>query len=558
MTYGYDVLNRLTSATFPNNSSVIYAYDQGANGIGHLTSILDLSGSTSWQYDQHGRVIEKDQTTGAVKLTTKTSYDAAGRISTVRYPSGHIITDLYDPTSGQLTGIEVDGETLVANATYQPFGPIASYSQGNGGSYGRAFDEDGRVSDIVSSGGTKGDSIALDYDINSRIITGTDTLTKTKGYGYDALNRLTNYANGASKQTYTYDADGNRQSLKITALTAYTYAATSNELTKWGAQKEIYDAAGNLLTLGAHTLGYDTLGELVQLKSGKTVLAQYAFNGVGQRVEKSGPAIAGKAVIFSYGDDGRLVGEYGSTGAPIEETVWMGNLPVGIIKGSNLYYINADQLGAPHTITDQKKNIVWEWTPDPFGNGLPNQKPGKAAAFAYNMRFPGQYYDAETRLNYNMARDYNPAIGRYIQSDPMGLSGGVNTFAYVGNNPTINSDRAGLCPDATPDSAPITPIPDRDIPLPPIGEPLNAQTVANITGALGTTQDLANALGIKRNIPFLSLLDVGANYGVFAQNPTRDNFIAFGNSILSTNPAVSIGESLLKLARFTLTASPAY
>ena len=65
-------------------------------------------------------------------------------------------------------------------------------------------------------------------------------------------------------------------------------------------------------------------------------------------------------------------------------------------------------------------------------------------SFVYNLRFPGQYYDAETGLNYNMARDYDPAVGRYVESDPIGLDGGDDTYAYVANGPLAFVDPLGL------------------------------------------------------------------------------------------------------------------
>lgn len=74
----------------------------------------------------------------------------------------------------------------------------------------------------------------------------------------------------------------------------------------------------------------------------------------------------------------------------------------------------------------------------------PNQNPSGLGVFNYSSRLPGQYADAESGLNYNMRRDYNPGLGRYVESDPKGLAAGINTYAYVGNNPLTRIDPRGL------------------------------------------------------------------------------------------------------------------
>ena len=89
--------------------------------------------------------------------------------------------------------------------------------------------------------------------------------------------------------------------------------------------------------------------------------------------------------------------------------------------------------------------MVWRWDSAPFGDTLPNEDPdGDGQALRFNLRFPGQFFDAETGLHYNYFRDYDPGIRRYVQSDPIGLDGGINTFAYVGENPLKNTDALGL------------------------------------------------------------------------------------------------------------------
>ncbi len=109
------------------------------------------------------------------------------------------------------------------------------------------------------------------------------------------------------------------------------------------------------------------------------------------------------------------------------------------------YYIHTDQLDTPRTITDTQGNVVWQWdNADPYGNNPPNENPSNQGQFSFNLRFPGQYYDAETGLNYNRFRDYNPAIGGYLQSDLIGLRGGINTYAYAYGSPLRYGDPYGL------------------------------------------------------------------------------------------------------------------
>jgi RHS repeat-associated protein len=110
-------------------------------------------------------------------------------------------------------------------------------------------------------------------------------------------------------------------------------------------------------------------------------------------------------------------------------------------SGEQVYFIQADHLNTPRVITDSGNNVVWQWeNSDPFGNNVPVASGG----FEFNLRFPGQYYDRETNLHYNLNRDYDPSTGRYIQSDPIGLQGGLNTYAYVENNPISKIDPEGL------------------------------------------------------------------------------------------------------------------
>ena len=87
---------------------------------------------------------------------------------------------------------------------------------------------------------------------------------------------------------------------------------------------------------------------------------------------------------------------------------------------------------------------MWTWYSDAFGAELPNENPASGGTFKYNPRFPGQIYDSHAGLNQNYFRDYDPAIGRYVESDPIGLAGGLNTYGYVLANPMMFFDPRGL------------------------------------------------------------------------------------------------------------------
>ncbi len=115
--------------------------------------------------------------------------------------------------------------------------------------------------------------------------------------------------------------------------------------------------------------------------------------------------------------------------------------PVEEHSDGKVYYVHADHLGTPNLVIDDAQNIVWQALHQPFGEAELSTE-----SIEYNLRFPGQYYDAETGLHYNYFRDYDPGLGRYIQSDPIGLNGGLNTYAYAFDNPVRFTDASGLFP----------------------------------------------------------------------------------------------------------------
>ena len=289
------------------------------------------------------------------------------------------------------------------------------------------------------------------YDNANRIsgITNTTNSALSWTYGYDLLDRLTSAGVSGTSFGWTYDANGNRLTQTGTDEWTLNVRSTNNQITSTTgtqARTYTYDAAGNSLTYQTNTFTYSDSDRLKTLKVGSSTTT-YVINALGQRVKKSGGSAG--TVLYMYDETGHTLGEYTSTGALTEETIWLGDIPVATIVPSGstvaVYYLMTDHLNTPKKIGQPSSNkLAWRWDNDPFGIFTPNQNPQSLGTFVYNLRLPGQMYDSEAGLNYNYARDFDPQVGRYVEPDPIGLDGGINVYSYAVANPISFSDRSGL------------------------------------------------------------------------------------------------------------------
>ncbi|MGO4703498.1 RHS repeat-associated core domain-containing protein [Dyella sp. 2RAB6] len=265
-------------------------------------------------------------------------------------------------------------------------------------------------------------------------------------YSYDPLYRLTGLkdAQGQAIEAYTYNKTGDRLSKTANGLATgtYGYQAGTHWLTSIGSNARTYDANGNTTgsATGGDTFGYgynDRNRMTVVQRNGQTV-ASYIYNAMGERVLKA----AADNQRFAYNERSQLLGEYG---AASRSYVWLDSLPVAIVDtngaASTVSYVHADALGTPRVVTDGTGAAVWQWSyqANSFGEKAPS-----TASMALNLRYPGQYFDAESWLAYNVNRYYEPKTGRYGQSDPLGLDGGLTTYLYVNGSPLVASDPLGL------------------------------------------------------------------------------------------------------------------
>jgi len=175
---------------------------------------------------------------------------------------------------------------------------------------------------------------------------------------------------------------------------------------------------------------------LVGASVGSTT-ALYTYNHLDQRVTKT---LNGHTRLLLYDQAGNLISEMdAATGTVLAEYIWLDDTPLGFVQSGQTYQVHVDHLGTPKALTDGGGQVVWKASYNPFGKAsITSQGP------TFNLRFPGQYYDTETGLHYNWHRYYDPDTGRYITSDPIGLGGGINTYAYALNNPKSLYDPYGL------------------------------------------------------------------------------------------------------------------
>ncbi|HEY1137062.1 MAG TPA: RHS repeat-associated core domain-containing protein [Xanthomonadaceae bacterium] len=397
-------------------------------------------------------------------------------------------------------------QTLLHSGQYAPFGPVKGWTYGNGRQMVRTFDQDYQPESIRDAGAG---GIDLGYRFDAvgnleSLHTAARTEPARRRYGYDGQNRLRQVRDGSSNallHAYDLDATGNRtRRADGAAAWDYSYVTGKHWLASVGSVARLYDPAGNTTRIGAGPQGgppgdcgcdenpgpgdpgpgdplppietestgfnattysatsaatvvrefdYDDTNRMRAVKHDGVVVMSYLYNGKGERVYKTG---GGNAVTTLHDEAGKWIGDYDGNGQPIQQVIWLDDLPVGLLVGAGanqkLYYIEADMLGTPRVVIDPARNVaVWRWdlAGEAFGDSAPEQDvDGDGIPLVFDMRFPGQRYDAASGLNYNYFRDYDPNTGRYLQSDPIGLDGGISTYGYVGANSLGFVDPLGL------------------------------------------------------------------------------------------------------------------
>jgi RHS repeat-associated protein len=462
----YDALNRPKSTNYPDTTlGVVYHYDEpnsttgcaSSSPVGHLTRIVENAISTVYCYDARGNVIRKQQITATATDTTLYAYTLSNRLSMTSAPDGTVVSNSYN-SNGQISGVQVtpagaSTSTLASAITYLPFGPLSSYTLGNGQVVTRTYDANYQLTDLTSPALNL--HVARDAMGNITAIgnaPGANPATET--YSYDPLYRLTGITDaGTALESYTYNPTGDRLSKTAPGLAtgAYLYTSGTHQLASINGISRANDANGNTTgsVIGGNTygFGYNGRNRLTVAQLNGATVGTYTYNAMGQRIGKVATFPQAITARYAYDEAGNLLGEYGTTN---RDYVWLDGMPVAVIDNSingsvttsTVNYVTADQLGTPRAVTDGTGTVIWSWAYQ--GNSFGEQQPTSATGYVLNLRYPGQYYDAESNTSYNLYRNYNQLLGRYDQPDPIGLSGGISGFAYVRNSPLSYVDPLGL------------------------------------------------------------------------------------------------------------------
>jgi len=446
--YGYSALNRLTSYE-DETSKAIYARDM----LGRVQSVTVT-------YKQADPVFSK---------TISYSYDLNSRKASYTTPEQQTYGYRYTP-HGRLAGVSIPDEGSISFQDFNWLRPQSVLFPG-GNQYSLIYNGLQRYEARVLKDAAGNPILSWQYDYDA---VGNITAIEGQGgkitYGYDKLYRLTEAkypeGDGRKNEAYAYDGVGNRldeaTSQDELDIGQWQYNA-HNQLVSHNGIGYRYNRDGHLIERGAlqadgrliqsgaidHWLyQYDARERLVAVQKNGQLLARYTYNPLGQRISKTLPQ-QGTTTYYLYSEEG-LVAEYDRQGALQQEygydptKSWMSQpLFTRARRHDNqqwtVSYFAVSHLGTPEAAFERSGEVTWRAQVQAFGQAQVVHDTIENA-----LRFPGQYFDEETGLHQNYFRDYDPRLGRYVQSDPIGVLRRSDLAKISPNIDYFNSNEFGL------------------------------------------------------------------------------------------------------------------
>jgi RHS repeat-associated protein len=434
----------------------------------------NLTVHETFRYNARGDVTGYRQAlSGRPDLTVTTAYtagaDAAGKPTRIDYPGGLAVIYRYGGDGRATEVLATLGTATVTLATdlrWQPLLPrLARLTFGNGLTYTRERDAGGRlVAVALTQGASTLYRFPVGYDARNRVARYGNTF-----FAYDDLDHLAEHQDAAFRTSLRHDTNGNLEQIQTLnangTLRAYTNLSyTGNRLiqeTQTPAPIEgglngsngpyRYDLSGYVIRHGnALTFGYDAARNLTRYtRSGTTT--RYVYDGHRRRALK---LAGGSETRYVYDDQDHLLYELAANGSH-RNYVWLGDIPLAVIDQNAAgaltaaYAIETDFANTPRYLRPALPNAnlsqpVWTWPLAPYGHASAQPDPdNNGSQVVFNLRYPGQYYDAESGLHYNHTRYFSPRTGRYLQPDLIKLEGGVNVYTYANGNPVHYTDPTG-------------------------------------------------------------------------------------------------------------------
>lgn len=471
--YNYDSAGNRIKKTNADGDVTRYQWD-AAN---RLVEQVDIDGKTSYTYhSQNGRLIE----TNNPSITERYTYTKFAQLEThTRHIDDHAFTTKYIyAANGKLRNkILPDGQTLRYH--YHESGPNAhtlraitreellglrqstllgeidldwrdgqtGYLSHNGRRNNTQYHADGKVSSVSVE-----DTLTLQYEYDkSGNIVGIRQDGIDQRFAYSA-SQLTQANTLTGDYNYAYDVTGNRKAASASGSSndyelALNYVTVSkgNRLEGWlenNTDKAIdyrYNQTGSPIAIGELRYEYNANQRPVKVTRSGKLVAEYSYNSFGERIKKVTYSQNQKKVTYFLYDQRTLVAEIDGETLKHKQTVYLKHTPVAYLVDKTAYAVHTDNIGTPKLLTNNHGDTVWKAAHTPLGQALIERQD-----IQFNLRLPGQYADNETGTHYNYLRDYDPQTGRYLTSDPVGLEGGDNTYAYAKNNVLGAIDVLGL------------------------------------------------------------------------------------------------------------------
>ena len=451
----YDSSARLVGVNWPDASTTFSYYDNGL-----LKTVSSESGTVSNAYDQANRLTSISSEFSVLSVVNSYSLDGIGNATNIQVSidGSTVLTNSYTfDAAERVSAINGTGGTFAFN--YGPYnGLVAGVSNTTSGIRAEyQFDDLDRLTNIVWRNAANSILRSFAYGFNNAgMITNVtrETAAENVAYGYDSLDRLTSASASYLAASYGWDLVGNPSSRTENGTnTSYTLG-TGNKLVSWTGGSYGHDSAGCVtnITRGTDTLSlsWNSRYNLTSIATNGAVAEAYTYGPLGNRITTVLNGVTnhhvyeGAHCVADLAADGELLRSY-QPGPGVDNwlsmTVHTGATPV-------VYTYLTDHLGTVHAVADATGAIVESYRYDPHGKVLDVRNgsgtPLTESAIGNRILWQGREYSWATGLYYFRSRYYDPQTARWLSKDKIGISGGINLYQALSDNPVMFRDPWGL------------------------------------------------------------------------------------------------------------------